>query len=134
MFEVIRVVHFCYGHRLLHYPGKCRHLHGHNARAEIVIRAKKLDPMGMVLDFDEIKKNIQRWVNREMDHRTLLNRKDPLAKVLKSMGEPCLLLDENPTAENIAKKIFRHARSQKLPVAEVRFWETPRSFAVYKSG
>jgi 6-pyruvoyltetrahydropterin/6-carboxytetrahydropterin synthase len=41
-------------------------------------------------------------------------------------------MDVNPTAENIAKLIFEHARSQKLPVTEVRLWETPTSFAAYR--
>jgi 6-pyruvoyltetrahydropterin/6-carboxytetrahydropterin synthase len=41
-------------------------------------------------------------------------------------------MDENPTAENIAKLIYRHAREQSLPVTEVRLWETPSSFAAYR--
>ena len=28
MYKVTREIHFCYGHRLLNYDGKCRHLHG----------------------------------------------------------------------------------------------------------
>jgi 6-pyruvoyltetrahydropterin/6-carboxytetrahydropterin synthase len=39
---------------------------------------------------------------------------------------------ENPTAENIAKLIFNYARSQGLPVVEVRLWETPTSYASYR--
>ena len=33
MYVVTRELRFCYGHRLLEYAGKCRHLHGHNGRA-----------------------------------------------------------------------------------------------------
>ena len=37
MFRVTREIFFCYGHRLLNYEGKCRHLHGHNGRAVITL-------------------------------------------------------------------------------------------------
>ena len=37
MFSVSREITFCYGHRLLNYSGKCRHLHGHNGKAIITL-------------------------------------------------------------------------------------------------
>ena len=48
MFQVTREIRFCYGHRLLNYDGKCRHLHGHNGRAVITLQAEELDTLGMV--------------------------------------------------------------------------------------
>ena len=54
MFRVTREFSFCYGHRLLEYGGKCRHLHGHNGRAVITLAAAELDPLGMVLDFSRL--------------------------------------------------------------------------------
>ena len=47
------------------------------------------------------------------------------------MGEPIYLIDENPTAENIAKLIFDQTRRLGVPIVEVRLWETPRCFATY---
>ena len=41
-------------------------------------------------------------------------------------------MNENPTAENIAKLIFETARAKELPVVEVRLWETPMQYAVYR--
>src|ERR671929_242125 len=41
MFRITRELHFCYGHRLLNYDGKCRHLHGHNGKA-VIERIKSL--------------------------------------------------------------------------------------------
>ena len=43
MFRVTREITFCYGHRLLNYDGKCRHLHGHNGRADQTLEAPPLD-------------------------------------------------------------------------------------------
>ena len=56
MYKVSKAIEFCYGHRLLNYDGKCRHLHGHNARAEIELNSEELDDRGMVFDFSDIKK------------------------------------------------------------------------------
>ena len=41
------------------------------------------------------------------------------------------LLDENPTAENIAKAIFDYTIGRNFPVVEVSLWETPNCYATY---
>src|SRR5689334_9940679 len=58
MYRVSREIDFCYGHRLLDYDGKCRHLHGHNGRAIITLEAPSLDARGMLVDFVEIKSKV----------------------------------------------------------------------------
>jgi 6-pyruvoyltetrahydropterin/6-carboxytetrahydropterin synthase len=131
MFRVTREIHFCYGHRLLGYEGKCQHLHGHNGRVLITLEASELDDQGMVLDFSEIKRTISRWIDQHLDHRLLLGRDDPIVPVLQGTGEPMLLISVNPTAENIARLICQVATDQGYPVVEVRLWETPRCFATY---
>ena len=69
---------FCYGHRLLDdYEGKCRHLHGHNGRAVISLEAPELDAKGMLVDFSEIKRHVQRWIDDNLDHNLLLCRERP---------------------------------------------------------
>jgi 6-pyruvoyltetrahydropterin/6-carboxytetrahydropterin synthase len=42
-----------------------------------------------------------------------------------------MLLGANPTAENIARLIFEHARQAGFPVVECRLWETPHCAAAY---
>ena len=133
MFRVTRKIDFCYGHRLLNYDGKCKHLHGHNGRAIITIEADKLDSRGMVMDFTDIKRVVNRWIDENLDHRMLLQRDDPYVKVLQPLGEPLFLLDCNPTAENIAKLINDYAVSQGFPVVETSLWETPNCFATYRT-
>ena len=131
MFRVSRKIDFCYGHRLLNYDGKCKHLHGHNGRAIITAEAPQLGDGGMVLDFAEIKRVVSRWVDENLDHRMILARDDPAVAVLEELGEPIFLIDANPTAENIAKLIFDYATEQGFPVVEVRLWETPNCFATF---
>ena len=131
MFRVSQEIDFCYGHRLLNYDGKCRHLHGHNGRLVIVLEAEELDERGMLVDFGDIKRSVRTWVDNELDHRMILNRNDPIIPYLKSINEPMYLIDWNPTAENIARLVFDYAAAQGLPVREVLLWETPKSYATY---
>ncbi len=132
MFRVSREIEFCYGHRLLDYEGKCRYLHGHNGLALVTIESPSLDHRGMVMDFSEIKRVLSQWIDESLDHRMILRRDDPAVAPLQQLGEPLYLLDENPTAENIARLIYEYARKQGFPVVEVRLWETPRCCAVYR--
>jgi 6-pyruvoyltetrahydropterin/6-carboxytetrahydropterin synthase len=132
MYRVTREFDFCYGHRLLNYEGKCRHLHGHNGRAVITLQADHLDARGMLVDFTEIKQTVQLWVDENLDHNLLLCRDDPILPVLQARGERVFVMDENPTAENIAKLIYDQAEAAGLPVLEVRLWETDRCHASYE--
>ncbi len=132
MYQVTKVIHFCYGHRLLNYAGKCRYLHGHNGKVEIELSSARLDARGMVRDFEEVKRTIQRWIDETLDHTMLLRKDDPVAKLLRSRGERLYLMAINPTAETIAKLIFDYARRAKFPVSAVKLWETPHSFASYR--
>lgn len=131
MFRVTREIRFCYGHRLLEYAGKCRHLHGHNGRAVITLEADRLDHLGMVMDFSQIKQVVNTWIDETLDHRMLLHRDDPVLDYLKKQGEPVYVMDVNPTAENIARLIFEYTASQGFPVVEVQLWETDHCFATY---
>ena len=133
MYSVTQIIHFCYGHRLLRHAGKCRYLHGHNGVVEIELGSRQLDTRGMVRDFNEIKQAIHTWIDRELDHKMLLHRRDPLLPLLRRLGEPVFVMDQNPTAEAIAERIFRHTASQAFPVTAVRLWETARSYATYRA-
>jgi 6-pyruvoyltetrahydropterin/6-carboxytetrahydropterin synthase len=131
MFRVSRELDFSYGHRLLNYPGKCRHLHGHNGKVIVTIEAARLDDRGMVFDFADIKRKLSGWIDEHLDHRMILHRDDPAVPVLKKLCEPLVLLSVNPTAENLARLIADYALGQGFPVANVRLWETPRCCAAF---
>ena len=132
MYRVSREIEFCYGHRLLNYPGTCRHLHGHNGRVLVVLEAETLDALGMLVDFSEIKRKVEQWIDENLDHNMLLCKDDPLLPVLLERGERVLEMDQNPTAENIARLIFDRTRESGLPVVEVILWETEKCYASYR--
>jgi len=131
MYRVTREINFCYGHRLLNYEGKCRHLHGHNGKAVIVLQSPELDALGMLVDFTEIKRKVQVWIDETLDHTMILCREDPLLPLLQERGERVHVLDVNPTAENIARLIYERAAETGLPVVEVILWETESCYASY---
>ena len=131
MYSVTKRIDFCYGHRLLNYKGMCRHLHGHNAVAEIEVRTASLDDRHMVCDFSDIKHAVKGWIDRELDHKMILRRDDPLLEPLRQQDEPVFVVDENPTVEHIAFLIFEQTRREGFPVVRVTVWETPTSFATY---
>jgi 6-pyruvoyltetrahydropterin/6-carboxytetrahydropterin synthase len=133
MFRVTREIQFCYGHRLLDYDGKCRHLHGHNGTAVITLHGDKLDSRGMVVDFSDLKRVVGGWIDTTLDHTMLLHKDDPVLPLLQQKGERVHVLDVNPTAENIAKLIYDYAVAEGFPVVEVRLWETPSCYATYAS-
>ena len=132
MYRVVKELSFCYGHRLLDYQGKCAHPHGHNAKVEIEFESDSLDERGMVVDFVDIKLEVKRFLDDELDHKMILRKDDVLTKVFQEMKEPVFVMQDNPTAENIARVIFQYAQSRGLPVSAVRLWETPSSYAEFR--
>lgn len=57
---------FALAHRLgKGYPNKCKNLHGHNYNVQVVLGADKLDQYDMVMDFGDIKKLFNVWVDRK---------------------------------------------------------------------
>ncbi len=131
MYRITQQIDFCYGHRLLNYDGKCRHLHGHNGRAVIVLEGSTLDERGMLVDFSDVKNALATWIDEALDHRMILCKDDPALETLKQMGEPVYVTDNNPTAENIARLIFDQAVQMKFPIVEVSVWESAKSYATY---
>ena len=131
LYQITKEISFCYGHRLINYNGKCANLHGHNGVAAITIESAKLDELGMVMDFSEIKTTISKWIDETLDHRMLLHKDDPILPHMRQLNELVFVMDKNPTAENIARIIFDYANSKGYRVTDVKLWETPSSCATY---
>jgi 6-pyruvoyltetrahydropterin/6-carboxytetrahydropterin synthase len=122
MFELTTIVDFEAAHRLADYPGKCCRLHGHNWRVEVTVAGTELDSLGMLIDFRDLKREVNKVIET-LDHY-YLNEIEPFRTV-------------NPTAENIAKYVYRelaghlHA-ARGVQVRAVKVWESPHSACVYR--
>jgi len=129
--KVTKQIEFSYGHRLRNYDGKCQHIHGHNGVAEVELTGEELDRRGMVYDFGDLKDDVKGWIDKNLDHAMLVRHDDPLIEYLEETGEPYYVMEENPTAEAIAREIYEYTESQDHPVTSVKLWETGSSFATY---
>lgn len=127
MITCTRDIHWCSGHRVMGHENKCAHLHGHNYCAEITAaaigtegqenspagaRARTLDSIGRVIDFSVIKEMVGAWIENHLDHGFVLHAGDKAAieamNTFIRAGAPqkLLLMESNPTAENIAQMLM----------------------------
>ncbi len=132
MYTITKEIYFCYGHRLMHHQGKCKHLHGHSVKAAISIQAPELNDNSMVCDFSEVKVCVEEYINDVLDHNFLLHKDDPLIPVLTQQKERFLAIDEHPTAEVLSKMIYQHVKKQGFQVEQVVLWETASANACYR--
>lgn len=140
--RITRRIEWDAAHRITRHESKCASLHGHRYVAEIVVSAPQLDDAGRVIDFGVIKEKVGGWVDNNWDHTTLANYEDaPLRALLeqeRAQGKrPPFYFDCEPTAENIAKRLFEEAEEllgavqPALRMEEVRVWETPNCSAIW---
>ena len=103
------------GHRVTGHENKCAHLHGHNYRFHFTIGAPKLDSVGRVLDFSVIKSRLCQWLEDNYDHKFLIWEHDPFAADLRAIDpDGVVIVDYNPTAENIAEYIVKEVAPDAL--------------------
>ena len=119
-FVLKTLLDFASAHSLRGYPGDCAKLHGHNWKIEVQVSGDKLNKIGMVIDFKEIKRHAKEVV-KELDH-TFLND-HPNFK------------ETNPTAENIAVYLFqeiqRRIASPEVTMHSITVWENDRNCVIY---
>lgn len=133
---VMRRVRFCAGHRLPGHEGKCAALHGHNYIAEFHVTAAKLDSVGRVIDFAELKSRLKGWIDEHWDHGFVLWEGDePAIRAVRSVDpHKVFLLADRPTAENLAKHLLERVCPEKLAplgvtCTRVLLWETEEAYA-----
>ena len=132
MYIITKEVYFCYGHRLMNHPGKCRNLHGHSVKASISIKSDVLNQQGMVCDFADVRDAVESFIDQHLDHNFLLYKDDPIIPALVANNERFLAIDEHPTAEVLSKMIYRHLKREGLAVDQVVLWETASAHACYR--
>ncbi|MEJ7605895.1 MAG: 6-carboxytetrahydropterin synthase QueD [Bryobacteraceae bacterium] len=125
MFEVTVEQTFSAGHALREYKGKCENVHGHNYRVQITMEGERLNRIGLLIDFVEVKRVLREVMGR-LDHQ-FINDLDPFTVI-------------NPSAENLAKYFYEEMNKgltfddveTNVRLAFVKIWETDTSIAVYR--
>jgi 6-pyruvoyltetrahydropterin/6-carboxytetrahydropterin synthase len=120
MFELRIKVDFPAAHNLQGYPGDCARPHGHNWVVEVFARSKKLDSIGMAVDFRDLK-NAAKELVAPWDHQDL-NQLEDFRTI-------------NPSAEQIAKlsydRLSQRFDGPEIWIERVTVWENERCSASY---
>lgn len=119
-FTLKTLLDFAAAHSLRGYDGDCAKLHGHNWKVEVEVCGNKLNNIGMLIDFKEIKKQAKQAV-KELDH-TFLNDHPHFQRM-------------NPTAENIAQYLFteiaKRIETDDVQMHSITIWENDRNCVTY---
>lgn len=129
---IIRKEHFNAAHRLHNENwsdeknqkifGKCNNpnFHGHNYEIEVKVMGEVDPETGYVMDIDELKQLIRKWVTHRYDHKNLNLDVDDFKSI-------------NPTAENIARVVYDNLRKELNEKYElrIRLYETARNIVEY---
>jgi 6-pyruvoyltetrahydropterin/6-carboxytetrahydropterin synthase len=128
------------GHALYGYDGKCKNVHGHSYKLSVTVIGKPITDTsnvkyGMVIDFSDLKKIVKEEIVDHFDHATVFNKNTPhveLADVLKSRGHHVILVEYQPTSENMvidfAQKIKNRLPTD-IQLHSLKLQETDSSFA-----
>ena len=113
---------FAAAHAIRGHTRGCQNLHGHNYRVRVHLRAERLDALGMVLDFADLKAMMREIVG-PFDHR-VINEIPPFD-------------ERNTTAELLSQYVYeeverRLAEQERVRVARVEVWETETSCAIFE--
>jgi 6-pyruvoyltetrahydropterin/6-carboxytetrahydropterin synthase len=119
MFEIMVEGTFDAAHQLVGHKGPCENLHGHTWKVQAVVSGNKLNKLGLLIDFKEMKKKLYDILDK-LDH-TCLNKTKPFDKV-------------NPTSENVA--VFIHKELAKkldktVKIARITVYESAVTSATY---
>jgi 6-pyruvoyltetrahydropterin/6-carboxytetrahydropterin synthase len=128
------------GHALYGYDGKCKNVHGHSYKLSVTVIGKPITDKsnvkyGMVIDFSDLKKIVKEEIVDLFDHATVFNQNTPhieLANELKSRGHHVILVEYQPTSENMvtdfAQKIINRL-PEGIKLHSLKLQETDSSFA-----
>jgi 6-pyruvoyltetrahydropterin/6-carboxytetrahydropterin synthase len=116
MFELSVEGTFSAAHQVRGYPGDCAGVHGHTYTVEVKVRMRKLDKLGMAMDFRRLKVALNK-ILKELDH--------------KNLNKLSFFKNHNATAEWIAVFIYKKMQKKIKMVHSVTIWEGPDTSVAY---
>ncbi len=139
MIRVTKIFHFEMAHALWNYNGPCKNIHGHSYKLLVtVLGAPEPDEgnmkYGMVIDFGDLKKIVQKNIIKRFDHSVVVSKNAPhnFMQNVDQMFDKYEVSDYQPTCENMVAH-FAQIISDKLPINvslhNLRLFETENSYA-----
>lgn len=120
-------------HRLPFHEGPCKNIHGHSYKMRVELIGD-LDENGMVLDFYDISRVVQPYIDK-LDHAFLCNEKDEkVISFLKENNFKLYIMPNNTTSEYMAIYLANEfapefRKFKNLDAMHVRVYETVDAFA-----
>lgn len=138
--RITKQFNFETGHALYGYDGKCKNVHGHSYKLSVTVIGTPITDTnnvkyGMVIDFGDLKKIVKEEIVDIFDHATVFNKNTPhveLAAELKNRGHHVILVDYQPTSENMVIDFAEKIKSrlpQNISLHSLKLQETETSFA-----
>ncbi|MEM7380818.1 MAG: 6-carboxytetrahydropterin synthase [Bacteroidota bacterium] len=127
-------------HALYGYDGKCKNIHGHSYKLYVTVIGKPITDtshvkLGMVIDFGDLKAIVQEEIVEPFDHATIFNKNTPhneLAQDLERLGHKIILVDYQPTSENMVIDFADKIRQQlpdNIKLHSLKLRETETAYA-----
>jgi len=124
MYTIFKDYQLSAAHVIRGHPGKCRFMHGHNYRVRVHVAARRLDGIGMVVDFADLKRLVHEVLG-PFDHH-VINEIPPFDQ-------------RNTTAELLAEFVHQEvgrrlaeAEGGRVWVRRVEVWENDSACAVFE--
>ena len=138
--RITKQFNFETGHALYGYDGKCKNVHGHSYKLSVTVIGKPITDnsnvkFGMVIDFTDLKKIVKEEIVDQFDHATVFNKNTPhieLAKELQSRDHHVILVDYQPTSENMVIDFANRIKNrlpQGIELHSLKLQETETSYA-----
>ena len=125
MFHLTIEDHFSSAHQLRGYKGKCENLHGHNWKVILTVKGDKLNGIGILIDFHDMKAVLKEAL-ADLDH--------------VNINEHPSFTAQNPSSENLARYIFEKVGAllsgrgfADIMMDEVTVYESETSRCTYRS-
>lgn len=126
-------------HALWGYDGLCKNIHGHSYILKVTVSGKPIDDpadikLGMVIDFGDLKRVVNRNIVDIFDHSLVLSTKAPVHKFtdIPEMFDRKMWFDFQPTAENLIihfAEILNRELPRDIRLHSIRLYETANSYA-----
>ncbi|MCH2194203.1 6-carboxytetrahydropterin synthase [Kordia sp.] len=120
--RITKQFNFETGHALYGYDGKCKNVHGHSYKLSVTIIGTPISDntnpkWGMVLDFGDLKKIVNKEIIDVFDHAVIFNKNTPhadLGNIMMELGHNVILTDYQPSSENMVLDFVEKLKG-KLP-------------------
>jgi 6-pyruvoyltetrahydropterin/6-carboxytetrahydropterin synthase len=135
--RVTKEFKFEMAHALFGHDGPCKNIHGHSYGLSVTLIGKPVNDAsspktGMVVDFSDVKKLVNKEIIALFDHSLVLNKNTPESLVNSLQQHKLILVNFQPTCENLLILFVKKLKSilpSSVQLHHLLLRETSTSFA-----